>query len=174
MSTKLSLKLSQKLSLKMSWNCTQNCPWHCPLKLSMNLSKRFFLTLLSRHHKKTTTKLWTSQLIWKIFRYFWQKKSFQPKLNELHKNLQNQQKSSKYADFFNFDLKLVAKRTMVVILRSVRIFWHPLHSWRRLSSVDIWVLRFVSNILLQWRHLAFFSFASKWSPKSALWFKSFK
>jgi hypothetical protein len=26
--------------------------------------------------------------------------SFQPKLNELHKNLQNQQKSSKYASFF--------------------------------------------------------------------------
>ena len=67
--------------------------------------------------------------------------SFQPKLNELHKNLQNQQKSSKYADFlvifrifFKFGWKLAAKQIMVVILRSFRFFWHPWHPWGRLSS----------------------------------------
>ena len=87
--------------------------------------------------------------------------NFQPKLNELHKHLQNQQKSSKYAGFlvifcvfFNFGLILAAKRIMVVILRSFRFFWYPWHPWGRLSSGDIWVLRFVLNILLQWRHLA--------------------
>ena len=76
--------------------------------------------------------------------------SFQPKLNELHKNLQNQQKLSKYAGsffffliFFNFGWKLALKRIMVVILRSFGFFWHPWHPWGRLSSWDIWVLRFV-------------------------------
>ena len=91
---------------------------------------------------------------------------FQPKLNELHKNLQNQQKSSKYSIFlvifqifFNFGWKLELKRIMVVILRSFRFFWHPWHPWGRLSSGDIWVLRFVLNILLQWRRLEdFFHF----------------
>ena len=38
-------------------------------------------------------------------------------------------------------------------LRSFRFFWHPWHPWERLSSGDIWVLRFVLNILLTWRHL---------------------
>ena len=88
---------------------------------------------------------------------------FQPKLNELHKHLQNQQKLSKYAGFFvifcvfyNFGLILAAKRIMVVILRSFRFFWYPWHPWGRLSSGDIWVLRFVLIILLQWRRLADF------------------
>ena len=79
--------------------------------------------------------------------------NIQPKLNELHKNLQTQQKSSKYAGFlviiqifFKFGWKLAAKRILVVILRSFRFFWHPWHPWGRLSSGDIWVLRFVSNI----------------------------
>ena len=78
--------------------------------------------------------------------------SFQPKLNELHKKLQNQQKSSKYAGFlvifqtfFNFGWKLALKRIMVVILRSFWFFWHPWHPWGRLSSGDILVLRFVLN-----------------------------
>ena len=57
---------------------------------------------------------------------------------------------------FKFGKKLAAKRIMVVILRSFRFFWHPWHPWGRLSSGDIWVLRFVLNILLQWRHLADF------------------
>ena len=81
-------------------------------------------------------------------------------MNDLHKHLQNQQKSSKYAGFlvifcvfFNFCLILAAKRIMVVILRSFRFFWYPWHPWGRLSSGDIWVLRFVLNILLQRRHL---------------------
>ena len=39
-------------------------------------------------------------------------------------------------------------------LKSFRFFWHPRHPWGRLSSGDIWVLRFVLKILLQWRHLA--------------------
>ena len=92
--------------------------------------------------------------------------NFQPKLNELHKHLQNQQKLSKYAVFlvifqifFKFGWKLAAKRILVVILRSFWFFWHPWHPWGRLSSGDIWVLRFVLNILLQWRRLAdFFHF----------------
>ena len=39
-------------------------------------------------------------------------------------------------------------------LQSFRFFWHPWHPWGRLSSGDIWVLRFVLNILLQRCHLA--------------------
>ena len=68
---------------------------------------------------------------------------------------------SKYAGFlvlfrilFNFNSILAQKRTLVRYLRSFRFFWHPWHPWGRLSSGDIWVLRFVLNILLQWRHLA--------------------
>ena len=39
-------------------------------------------------------------------------------------------------------------------LKSFWFFWHPWHPWGRLSSGDIWVLRFVLKILLQWHHLA--------------------
>ena len=56
--------------------------------------------------------------------------SFQTKLNELYKNLQNQQNGI----FFNFGWKLAAKRIIFVILRSFRFFWHP---WGRLSSGDM-------------------------------------
>ena len=42
------------------------------------------------------------------------------------------------------------------ILESFQFFWHPWHTWGRLSSGDIWVLRFVLIILLQWRRLADF------------------
>ena len=102
--------------------------------------------------------------------------NFQPKLNEWHKILQNQQKSWKYAGFlvifqifFKFGWKLAAKRIMVVNLRSFRFFWHPWHPWGWLSSGDIWVLRFVLNILLKWRRLAdFFQVWLKISGKTDL------
>ena len=42
---------------------------------------------------------------------------------------------------------------MRYLLKSYQFFWHPWHPWERLSSGDIWVLRFVLNILLTWRHL---------------------
>ena len=59
----------------------------------------------------------------------------------------------------NFSWILAAKRTKVKNFRSFRFFWHPWHPWGWLSSGDTWVLRFVLNILLQWRRLAeFFSF----------------
>ena len=56
---------------------------------------------------------------------------------------------------FHFGWKLPQKRIMVVILsRSFWFFWHPWHPWGWFSSGDIWVLRFVLNILLQWHHMA--------------------
>ena len=89
--------------------------------------------------------------------------NFQPKLNELHKILQNQQKSSKYAGFlmifrifFNLRAILAHQTSYGMFSGSWRIFWHPWQPWGRLSSGDIWVLRFVLNILLQWRRLADF------------------
>ena len=61
--------------------------------------------------------------------------------------------------FFIFGWKLALKRIMVVILMSFWFFWHPWHPWGWLSSWDIWVLRYVLNILLQWHRLAdFFHF----------------
>ena len=59
-----------------------------------------------------------------------------------------------FGNSFNFSWILAAKQVMVVILRSFWFFWHPWHPWGRLSSGDIWVLRFVLNILLQRCHLA--------------------
>ena len=106
--------------------------------------------------------------------------NFQPKLNELHKHLQNQQKLSKYAGFliifcafFNFGLILAAKQIMVVILRSFRLFWYPWHPLEWLSSGDIWVLRFVLIILLQWRRLADFFISIKMISHITFMLRSF-
>ena len=84
-----------------------------------------------------------------------------PKLNKIQKTFRKQGFFDNFCSilttifhsFFNFGWILVLQLTRVDFSLVVRIFWHPWHPWGRLSSGDIWVFRFVFNILLQWRHL---------------------
>jgi hypothetical protein len=110
--------------------------------------------------KIRTTKLKSILVSWNA--------KIQPKLKKLWKTVKFEQKLSMKPCFLkvfgillNLDWILALQLTKVVFSLVCRIFLHPWHSWGRVNSGDIIVLRFVFDIFVPHHHLDIFYFLFK-------------